>query len=178
MAADLSSLKYKQDDNGEALLVSKEGWQVMMEWEKPYMEACVSVLGLGPESSVLEIGFGMGYSSNKIQSFGVKSHTIIECSPDVLHKLHRWIEGYSVTTGLGLESDQQRNDGKLNQPKGPRRENVHVVEGVWQLTLPELGKFDAIFMDDYPIESETFKDEMQKRFPKFVHICFLLCYAS
>ncbi len=33
---------------------------IMMEWERPYMEACVDRMGIGPESVVLEIGFGLG----------------------------------------------------------------------------------------------------------------------
>jgi hypothetical protein len=31
---------------------------VMMEWERPYMEACVDALKISPSDSVLEIGFG------------------------------------------------------------------------------------------------------------------------
>ncbi len=156
MAADLSSLQYVQDEQGDALLVSKEGWQVMMAWEKPYMEACVAALRLSPQCDVLEIGFGLGYSSNAIQRCGVRSHTIIECSPEVLKHLHAW----------------QADDGR-----GKPRASVHIVEGLWQLRLPELGTFDAVFMDDYPVGSDTFSEELQRRFPMCVcaRVCVCVC---
>ena len=58
----------------------------MMEWEKPYMEKLVSLLKITRNCEVLEIGFGCGYSANKIQSYKPKSHTIIDCSPDVIKR--------------------------------------------------------------------------------------------
>lgn len=170
MAADLSSLKYVQDEQGEALLVSKEGWQVMMEWEKPYMEACVAALALGPKSDVLEIGFGMAYSSNKIQSYGVRSHTIIECSPEVLKRLRSWKSDMdSKRGGVAAVGDADGDTSGANRTtegeKSAVRSGIRIVEGLWQLCLPELGKFDAVFMDDYPVGNETFRAELQKRFP-------------
>ena len=47
----------------------------------------------------------------------------MECSPVVLKRLHKWAED---------------------------KPSVRVVEGTWQETLSELGKFDAVFFDDYP----------------------------
>ena len=56
-----------------------------MEWEKPYMEKCIEYLE--PSGTILEIGFGMGYSAEKIVSFdSVTSYTVIECSPQVWEK--------------------------------------------------------------------------------------------
>jgi protein-L-isoaspartate O-methyltransferase len=75
--------KYTKDENGKDLLtITEKEDQVMMEWEKPYMEACIEKLN--PSGHVLEIGFGLGYSATAIQNYsGVKKHTIIECSPEV-----------------------------------------------------------------------------------------------
>ncbi len=107
---------------------------VMMEWERPYMEACVDALKISPSDSVLEIGFGYSlfvcssffggfgililpwpklaqpnarcaYSANRIQSFRPKVHCIIECSAPVLKKLHQWKE---------------------------KKDGIVVVEGTWQ----------------------------------------------
>ncbi len=48
-----------QDERGNPMLIGPRGGQVMMAWEKEYMEALVDALELIPkESSVLEIGFG------------------------------------------------------------------------------------------------------------------------
>ena len=189
MAANLSKLRYVKDAAGDDLLVSPEGWQVMMQWEKPYMEACVDILHLGPNSDVLEIGFGLGYSSNRIQTKGVRSHTIIECCPKVLERLRKWKNGEArqepepenQTTTVSSES-QAEIDSSPSKPKKPRRENpssskssagapkqnVTIVEGLWQLQLPKLGKFDAVFMDDYPVGVETFKAQMIQQFPQQV----------
>eukprot|EP00965_Chrysotila_dentata_P240369 6203668-Pleurochrysis_carterae.AAC.2 len=38
-----------------------------MEWERPYMRRCVDILSLQAGSEVLEIGFGFGYSAERIQ---------------------------------------------------------------------------------------------------------------
>ena len=61
-------------------------------WEKPYMEACVDALGITGEDSVLEIGFGCGFSADHIHSKSPRSHTIVECSPVVLECLRKWAE--------------------------------------------------------------------------------------
>lgn len=77
------------------------------------------------ESDVLEIGFGCGYSADRIQEFSPRSHTIIEPDPVVLARLGDWAAA--------------------------RPGNVVVVEGFWQTALAKLGKYDAIFFDDFPV---------------------------
>ena len=67
--------QYKIDEHGKEILLQDNKHQVMMEWEKPYMEACIDKLQ--PKGDVLEIGFGMGYSATQIQKYKPKSHTII-----------------------------------------------------------------------------------------------------
>ena len=73
-------LAYKKDKTGNDILCDEEGrHQVMMEWEKPYMEE--SIQQLNPFGKVLEIGFGFGYSATKICSFtNVTEYNVIECS--------------------------------------------------------------------------------------------------
>jgi hypothetical protein len=115
-------LFYSLDRDGKEQLLDADGTQVMMEWEKPYMERCVDELEIGPDSSVLEIGFGCGYSAEWIQRAKPKSHTIIECSEPVLERLRTW---------------------------AATRPSVNVVEGTWQERLPDLGIFDHVFFDDY-----------------------------
>jgi predicted methyltransferase len=115
---------YKKDENNKDILVDESGiLQVMMEWEKPYMEAMIEKLN--PFGDVLEIGFGMGYSANAIQKFDINSHTIIEADENVLKKLKEW--------------------APLQKHK------VNIIEGCWQACLPSMAqKFDIFFFDDYP----------------------------
>ena len=63
--------------------------EVMMEWEQPYMETCIDILE--PSGSVLEIGFGLGYSAKKLcLNENVKKYSVIECSPIVWKKFENF----------------------------------------------------------------------------------------
>ena len=138
---------YKFDSLNQALLLSSQQEQVMMEWEKPYMERCIDVLN--PEGDVLEIGFGLGYSADQIQTYNPQSHTIIECDPIVLEKLHFWAQN---------------------------KANIRIIEGRWQEKMSELGVFDQIFMDDYPLNINQNSSILEKllgikRFNIFIDLC-------
>ena len=102
-------MEYAKDEFGKEVLLKDGKFQVMMEWEKPYMEACIDALQ--PFGDVLEIGFGCGYSATRIQTFKPKSHTIIEFHPMVAQKARAWAEQYP---------------------------NVTIVEGTWQNALASL----------------------------------------
>ena len=125
-------LRYAKDELGKDILVNSSDQQVMMEWEKPYMEHCVNTLF--PSGDVLEIGFGLGYSANQIQKFPIKSHTIIECDPVVLKVAREW----------------------ANHQQNP----VNIIHGTWQNVLSLLGTFDYIFYDDFPF-TETHHEYFQ-----------------
>ena len=115
-------IKGRDIENKEILYDPKIHYQVMMEWEKPYMQKLVQ--HVKPTGHVLEIGFGLGYSANEIQKYNIKSHTIIE--PHQIKELTAW-------------SKKQKH-------------KVHIVKGYWQNVLKKLGKFDTIFFDDAPTE--------------------------
>ena len=116
--------KYTKDENGKELLtITEKHDNIMMEWEKPYMEACIEKLN--PSGDVLEIGFGLGYSATAIQNYsGVKKHTIIECSPEVWPKVEEFKKGHP---------------------------NVELIKGRWEDVLRTCGVFDCIFFDDHPL---------------------------
>ena len=128
------SLEFIRDAHGKELLLKEGKFQVMMEWEKPYMEACIDALK--PFGDVLEIGFGCGYSATRIQAYGPKSHTIIECDPVVAELARQFSQKYS---------------------------HINIIENTWQGALDSLGVFDAIFLDDYPLETEAEMQTMQKK---------------
>jgi len=109
-----------KDEFGKQILLKDGDLQVMMEWEKPYLEACIDALK--PSGNILEIGFGLGYSSAQIQKYHPKSHTIIEADPDVAENAKKWAKQHP---------------------------NVKIIQGNWQTELGKLGVFDAIFFDDY-----------------------------
>jgi guanidinoacetate N-methyltransferase len=132
-------MKYGEDKNGKDILIDKTGYQVMMEWEKPYMSALIE--RLNPSGDVLEVGFGLGYSATEIQKYDIKTHTIIENNPVVLEELKKWAK------------------------KQPHQ--VNVVSGDWQTTLRTLSKFDAVFFDDSP--SEDNPDEASTRVYDFYY---------
>ena len=137
--------QYKTDEYDKEILLQDNKHQVMMEWEKPYMEACIDKLQ--PKGDVLEIGFGMGYSATQIQKYKPKSYTIIEMDPIVIKRLKKWAKDY---------------------------DNVIIIEGTWQEKIHDLGKFDEIFFDDFPLKkpkNDFEKIQINNRFPMFLDIC-------
>jgi len=112
-------MEYTYDINNKEIL-KKDGInpQVMMEWEIPYMHALID--NVKPVNmDVLEIGYGLGYSAKRIQSYNPKSHTVIECDKVVI--------------------DKAKKDNL----------NINIVKGKWQEMLHGLGKYDFIFFDDH-----------------------------
>ena len=131
------------------VLLSDTGGQVMMLWEKPYMEA--SIDNLEPTGDVLEIGFGLGFSATQIMKYNPKSYTIIECDPAIIKKIETWRENY---------------------PHIP----IHIIEGRWQQKLHTLGRFDEIYFDDYPLNLTKDTPEVErlisnKRLSLFIDFC-------
>jgi predicted O-methyltransferase YrrM len=126
-------MRYDHDENGKEILLKEDTFQVMMEWEKPYMQACIDELQ--PFGDVLEIGFGLGYSASHIQSHKPKSHTIIEYHPLIAQKARDFAKKYS---------------------------HVTIIEDTWQNALKSLGVFDCIFFDDYPLESQQYLEKIEK----------------
>jgi hypothetical protein len=135
-------MEFKKDEHGKEILIKDGKFQVMMEWERPYMQACIDALK--PFGDVLEIGFGLGYSAQHIQTYHPKSHTIIEYHPTVAEHARRWAKQYP---------------------------HVTIIEDTWQKALPQLGIFDAIFFDDYPLHSEK---EMKRLEEESTHSSLLL----
>ena len=43
---------------------------------------------------VLEIGFGLGYSADAFQEYGLESHTIVEAHPDIYKKAVKWADSH------------------------------------------------------------------------------------
>lgn len=120
----ICKMEFALDENGKEVLLKDNALQVMMEWEKPYMEACIDALK--PSGDVLEIGFGCGYSATHIQKYKPRSHTIIEYHPVVLKKAHEFAK---------------------------KHPGVKIVGDTWQNAMSGLGVFDCVFFDDYPLES-------------------------
>ena len=87
-----------------------------------------------PNSCILDVGFGLGYSANKFYELGVKSLTIIEINEQIYRKAQEWAED---------------------------KPNVTVYMGDWELVIPELRtagqKYDGIFMDTYGDDIQKYK---------------------
>ncbi len=139
-------LEYTTDVCGNEILQDETGQhQVMMAWEKPYMEKCIEYLE--PCGSVLEIGFGLGYSATKLCSYeNVTEYTVIECCPEV------WTKFESFKTDVLAN---KRPDLKVN-----------IIKGRWEDVLSECGVFDSVFFDDY---NGSVTHESVNRFNKFLY---------
>ena len=136
-------LTYTKDKNNEDILLDSNNEQVMMEWEKSYMEACIDFLQ--PKGDVLEIGFGMGYSATQIQKYKPKSYTIVECDPVVIEKCKEWAKDY---------------------------DNVTIIESTWQDAFQNksYGVYDKVFFDDFVLEYNNNKEQGGFRIKLFVQL--------
>ena len=123
-------------DAANTILLDNDNDAVMMEWERPLMEAHANFLaGNAARTSddgsgrkrVLNVGFGLGIIDTFIQSHNPSVHVIIEAHPTVYKKM--------IADGWN------------------KRDNVRICFGRWQDELPKLiqerVEFDGIFYDTY-----------------------------
>ena len=130
---------YTFDEGKKELLLSANKAQVMMEWEKPYMEACIDKLE--PSGDVLEIGLGLGIASRYLLTFPkVKSLTTIEKNADV-------IELYPKIP--------RKDEEVFNKHFGHKKHTIHNLDGLMYVYNTRR-RYDFIFLDFYDrIDEET-----------------------
>lgn len=123
----MSRTQFAKDEFDKEILLKDGSIPVVMEWEKPYLEKIIEALN-PKDADVLEVGYGLGYSAERVQQYHPKSHTIIESDRAVAHHAKEWAK---------------------------QKKNVTIMEGKWQDLLSKLGTFDVIFFNDYmPVEKE------------------------
>jgi len=89
----------RDEYTGRPLEINDRGvfWQsvvIMETWEKPHIEAYMRrILNDHQPESVLEIGFGLGYTAQVIYDFGVRFFTIVEAHPQIIVDAARWTAG-------------------------------------------------------------------------------------
>jgi guanidinoacetate N-methyltransferase len=111
-----------------------DGQQVMQAWERPVMRALARAAAESG-GDVAEIGFGMGISATFLQESGIRSHTIVECHPDVLARLDAW---------------------RVQRPGA----SITVVPCRWQDWAVEPASFDGVLFDTYPTSEEEYGAEV------------------
>lgn len=99
--------------------------EALKQWRKLYIESLID--HLRPSGSVLEVGFGLGHAAERIQSHHPKAHTIIESDPKIAKEAKQWAAKHS---------------------------HVTVIQDFWQNAMVGLGQFDAIFFNDFPLDSD------------------------
>jgi len=111
---------------------TQETHYIMMDWEKPIMKAHADYI-CSNGGDILEIGFGMGISADYIQANNIKSHTIVECHPQVYNKAQEWAED---------------------------KPNVNIILGDWYDVRNFLSAYDGLFFDTwgYNKNGAEFKD--------------------
>lgn len=126
-------LTYKEDKYGKKILCNDdESHQIMMEWEKIYMEKSIEILD--PFGKILEVGFGMGYSARKICSYeAVKEYNVIECAPIVWEEFEKF-----------------KNQQQIIRPEL----KVNLIKGRWEDVLNTTSIFDCIYFDDYKLDED------------------------
>mmetsp|Transcript_31417 Transcript_31417/g.66931 ORF Transcript_31417/g.66931 Transcript_31417/m.66931 type:complete len:451 (+) Transcript_31417:2-1354(+) len=111
------------------ILLDDDDDAVMMEWERPLMNAHANILTHNgtEQKRVLNIGFGLGIIDTAFQSYDPTLHVIIEAHPTVYEKMVK--DGWD------------------------KKKNVRICYGRWQDELPKLIEegleFDGVFYDTY-----------------------------
>lgn len=109
-----SDLTFTEDE-----IVTPDGLEVMMEWERPIMERSAEII-CHNHGDVLNVGFGMAIIDGAIQRCGVTSHTIIEAHPQVVRRAEEWARDKNAVT---------------------------IIPSTWQKALESLKQFDGIYFD-------------------------------
>lgn len=124
-------LRHKAIYKPNELLINN--FQVMQRWEDNYMKTLASVATKNG-GHVLELGFGLGISAGYIQeSRDIKSHTIIECHPEVIrHAQEMFVR--QLATG-----------------------RIVLINSFWENITQKIQNdlFDGILFDTGPIDKET-----------------------
>ena len=122
---------------------------VMMAWERPYMEALVDALAITSTDSVLEIGYGLGFSCAAIQRREPRRHVVVECDATVRAR---------IPDGVEVVSDYVPARWDRTPPqRGAASHGVEVAATTWQAYIDSVNfyddaeRFDAVFFDDFPI---------------------------
>lgn len=130
------------------LLLDNDDDAVMMEWERPLMNAHANILTHNgtKQKRVLNIGFGLGIIDMALQSHEPSLHVIIEAHPTVYEKMVK--DGWD------------------------KKNNVRICYGRWQDELPKLVdeglEFDGIFYDTYG-EHFTDLEDFHELMAKVLH---------
>lgn len=137
-------LQSKAEYQGD-LIQQSTGDGVMMEWERPLMEAHAKSMFSGPHvRSVLNVGFGMGIIDEYFSSFQPSKHVISEAHVDVLKEM-------------------ERRQWHL-------RPNTVIVPGRWQDAAEHIvanGPYDAVFFDTFGEHLDELR-EFHKLLPRIV----------
>lgn len=102
--------------------------QVMQYWEGPLMRQ-LARYATRRGGHVLEIGFGLGVSADHIIGFGCDAYCVVEPHPAIAERARDWGRRQAVP--------------------------VTVVEDFWQNVIEELGRFDGVLFDTYPVDSDA-----------------------
>lgn len=115
-----------------------QGQQVMQSWERSLMQSMATAVTRS-KGDILEVGFGMGISATAILDAGVRSYTVIECNDGVIESFERWRKHYPGT-------------------------DIRLVRGRWQDVTDQLGEYDGILFDTYPLsQDEYIRNEVKGR---------------
>ena len=112
------------------------------------METLVDALEVTPADTVLEIGYGLGFSCAAIQRRKPRRHVVIECDATVRARILDGVEVVSDYVPARWDRPPQR---------GAASHGVEVAATTWQAYIDSVNfyddaeRFDAVFFDDFPI---------------------------
>ncbi len=89
---EFTQLPYVITERGDLMLGA---YDMMFVSEQPIITKGIELLKeLIDYNSVIEVGFGLGYTATKFQELGVGRHIILEPHPEIYQKALEWKENY------------------------------------------------------------------------------------
>jgi len=125
------------DDAGSNLRVG-DAFGVMHSKEKPIMKAMVQRL-INTPGSVLELGYGMGYSCKQFLQEDITSYTLIEINKTIAENAQEIIRNRGI-----------------------------VINDDWMNHL-DIGTFDYVFFDTFPFDGRDADLRPEKYIKSFMH---------
>lgn len=145
---EFQNAKVTYDDTGILIGEEANGY-AMYKSEKPYIKESVrKVCEKIKPKSVLEVGFGYGYTADEFQDYGIERHVIIEAHPEIYKEALKWSKG---------------------------KEGVEVIFNFWQDVRLDEG-FDLVYFDPYEIIEHNAKDVIDS--PVFNSRWFTAMYSE
>ena len=123
------------DDWGLKLHFRDRVYDLMANSEEPIVKQGLELLFANfPISTVIEIGFGLGFTAKKFQELGVSRHYILEPHPEIFLKAQEWRDQQPNKNDIILINEFWQDWRRLDGPAKIHTDLVYYDVAEWIMT--------------------------------------------